>query len=52
MRTVETCRLEYLNTVHIIDDYIIPCCDMLHTLGREYLIEDMSELVIERGGKL
>lgn len=43
---------EILNSVNIIDDYIIPCYDMLHTLGREYLIEDISELVIERGGKL
>ena len=29
-----------LNTTGIFDDYIITCYDTLHTLGKEYLIED------------
>ena len=28
----------------ILDDYIIGCYDTLHTLGREYLIEDITGL--------
>ena len=36
-----------LNTTHILDGYIIEAYDVLHTLGREYLIEDISELVGE-----
>ncbi len=32
----------------ILDDYIVPCYDTLHTLGREYLIEDITELYAER----
>ena len=33
----------------ILDDYIIECYDALHTLGREYLIEDITGLLEERG---
>lgn len=38
-----------LNDSCIIDDYILPCYDVLHTLGRGYLVEDISELARERG---
>ena len=38
-----------LKTANVIEDYIVPCYDTLHTLGRRYLVEDISELVEERG---
>lgn len=38
-----------LSDSKIIDTYLIPSYDVLHTLGREYLIEDISSLVKERG---
>ena len=33
----------------VLDDYIIGCYDSLHTLGREYLIEDITGLLHDRG---
>ena len=33
----------------ILDDYILPCYDTLHTLGSQYLVEDITEFVRERG---
>lgn len=41
---------DLLNKLDIIDGYLIPCYDVLHTQGKNYLIEDISELVMERGG--
>lgn len=38
-----------LKSANVIEDYIVPCYDTLHTLGRRYLVEDISELVKERG---
>lgn len=38
-----------LNDTHILDDYIIACYDTLHTLGAEYLKEDITEFVKEKG---
>lgn len=38
-----------LNTSGILDDYIITCYDTLHTLGKEYLIEDITEYAREKG---
>lgn len=40
---------EILNTTGILDDYIIKCYDVLHALGKEYLVEDITELVREKG---
>ena len=40
---------EILNTTGILDDYIIKCYNVLHTLGKEYLVEDIIELVREKG---
>ena len=36
----------------VLDDYIIGCYDSLHTLGREYLIEDITGLLQDRGVSL
>lgn len=40
---------DILNSTGILDDYIIKCYDVLHTLGREYLVEDITEFVREKG---
>lgn len=40
---------DILNSTGILDDYIIKCYDGLHTLGKEYLVEDITEFVREKG---
>ena len=40
---------DILNSTVILDDYIIKCYDVLHTLGKEYLVEDITEFVREKG---
>lgn len=40
---------DILNSTRILDDYIIKCYDVLHTLGKEYLVEDITEFVREKG---
>lgn len=32
----------------VLDDYIFACYDTLHTLGIEYLVEDITEFVKEK----
>jgi hypothetical protein len=34
--------------LHILDDYILKHYDVLHTLGENYLIEDLSELITQK----
>ena len=41
-----------LKDTDILDGYIIECYDVLHTLGGEYLMEDITELLKERGAIL
>lgn len=38
-----------LDKANAIDGYLIPCYDMLHTLGSEYLVNDLTDYVRERG---
>lgn len=38
-----------LNSTGILDNYILPCYDVLHTQGKEYLVEDITEYVREKG---
>jgi len=38
-----------LNDAGILDDYILKCYDMLHTLGSEYLVEDLTDFAREKG---
>jgi hypothetical protein len=38
-----------LSNTNILDDYILKCYDTLHTLGTEYLIEDLTEFAREKG---
>lgn len=34
---------------NIVDQYIIPCYEMLHTQGKEYIVENLKEVMAERG---
>lgn len=38
-----------LNDTDILNSYIIGCYDVLHTQGKEYLVEDITEFVQEKG---
>lgn len=38
-----------LNDTGILDGYIIKCYDVLHTLGKEYLVEDITDFAHEKG---
>ena len=40
---------DILNSTGILDDYIIKCYYVLNTLGKEYLVEDITEFVREKG---
>jgi hypothetical protein len=33
----------------ILDNYIIPCYDALHTQGKEYIVNDIVEVMREKG---
>ena len=33
----------------ILMDYIVPCYDVLHTFSREYIVEDLIDLLRKRG---
>ena len=38
-----------LKESNILEDYIIECYDVIHTLGSEYLMEDITDVIRERG---
>jgi hypothetical protein len=38
-----------LNDTGILDNYIVSCYDVLHTLGKQYLIQDITDFVKEKG---
>ena len=38
-----------LDETGALRDYVIPFYDVLHTLGEEYLVEDLTEYVAKRG---
>jgi len=40
---------KFLSESGVLDEYIIGCYDSLHTLGREYLIDDIIGLLYDRG---
>ena len=33
----------------IIDGYIVPCYDTLHTFSREYIVDDLIDLMKKKG---
>lgn len=41
-----------LNETGILDNCIIKCYDVLHTLGKEYLVEDITEFAREKGAEV
>ncbi len=38
-----------LNKANIIQGYIVSCYDVLHTFSRSYIIEDITDVMKERG---
>lgn len=38
-----------LNTSGILYDYIVPSYDVLHTFGSQYLMDDLTEYMKEKG---
>ena len=34
---------------NILDTYIIPCYDVLHTQGKEYIVNELIEVMREKG---
>jgi len=34
---------------NILDDYIVPCYDALHTQGKDYIVRELKELMQKRG---
>ena len=40
---------KFLAESGVLDEYIISCYDSLHTLGREYLVDDITGLLYDRG---
>lgn len=38
-----------LNDTKILDEYLIPCYDTLHTMGSEAVTEELTDFVRERG---
>lgn len=32
-----------------LDGYVWPCCEVLHSMGREALVEDLTEYAREKG---
>ncbi len=40
---------ETLRSSGVLNDYIIPCYDILHSFSKEYIVEDLTEALKERG---
>lgn len=40
---------DILKTSGILDEYILPCYDVLHTQGKDYIINDITELMKRKG---
>ena len=38
-----------MSEAHIISEYISPCYDVLHTFSREYIVEDLIDLMTKKG---
>lgn len=33
----------------VLNDYIVPCYDVLHTFSKDYLVAELIEVLKERG---
>lgn len=40
---------EALRSTGVLSDYIVPCYDVLHTFGKDYLVEELTSVLKERG---
>jgi hypothetical protein len=38
-----------IKDTNVLDDYIIPCYEPLHSQSKHYIIEDLTEVLKERG---
>lgn len=38
-----------LCSTDVLDGYIIPCYDVLHTFNKDYIMDDLIELLKKRG---
>ena len=38
-----------LRSTDILNGYMIPCYDVLHTFGKEYIVDDLISLLKKRG---
>jgi len=37
---------------NVLNDYIVSCYDVLHTQGKEYIVEDIIEVMKQKGVKI
>ena len=38
-----------LRSTGLLMDYIVPCYDVLHTFSKDYIVEDLTEALREKG---
>ena len=38
-----------LRSSGVLNEYIIPCYDVLHTFSKEYIVQDLTEVLKEKG---
>lgn len=38
-----------LRSSGVLNDYIVPCYDVLHTFGKEYIMEDLVNMLKKKG---
>ena len=38
-----------LRSSNVLDGYIIPCYDVLHTFSKDYIMDDLIDLLKKRG---
>ena len=38
-----------LHSSGVLNDYIVPCYDVLHTFSKDSLVEELTEVLKERG---
>ncbi|MGN0240416.1 MAG: DUF3791 domain-containing protein [Candidatus Weimeria sp.] len=50
----KSCKQVYqiLNDTGILDSYILPYYDVLHTQGEQYLVDDITGFVKDKGVKI
>jgi len=37
---------------NVLNDYIVSCYDVLHTQGKEYIVEDIIDVMKQKGVKI